>query len=288
MSKTFTLKDVSVSIKTVVLKKMQHVMIYIQSDTKEHELMYSIGCKYKSEKVVKMGTNKDNNLYGIIVGTNGIILECPENKIVNNIIQFLNYVGKCKLKKEQFYGKVGSFKTLNKDLNKLNITIVGKCKTFTKNCIEPKDQAPKITKMLESIANRTITDTPNIENPDFTPCECYEFKSELPDVAILMNDFNVQFKKTSGGMSVCCVCPSIKCQLTTYADVLKNNLKAFKNQCGSFGSDDAKNQEYFKQINVLVEMISDVRGCKVSFKSADECKKSGAEAIKEIKKVFKC
>ena len=262
-------------------------MVYIQVDTKEHDLLFSIGCKYKSEKLVKTGTNKDNNLYGVIVGVNGIILECPENKIINNIVQFLNYAGKCKLKKEQFYGKVGSFKTLNNDLKKLNITVIGKCKTFTKNCIEVEQQPPKITKMLENIEKRTIADIPNIENPDYQNCPCYEFTTELPDIVILMNDCDIQLKKTSGGMSVCCVSDADAHKLVMYSDVLKNNLKAFKSQCGSFGSDEAKNKEFLKQINVIIEAISEVRGFKVSFKSVDDCKKSGAEAIREIKKVFK-
>jgi hypothetical protein len=223
----------------------------------------------------------------MIPGPNGIIINCPENKITNNILQYLIYLSKATIKPNQFYAKSGtktSYSTLLKDIKNLDVTIVGKCKTFTKNCISVSDTVPKMKKLLDSITSIKEVKREDIESK-CEDCKVVNIKASdcaVVDAVVLLGGCCC-IKTTSSGFELCCCCGCCG----TYADTFRAQLKAFRGQFGAIGSKmDAKAKEKCKYVNEMAKMITGVKGSEKSLKE-NEIAKVDMESIKIVKDALK-
>ena len=149
--KTFKNKDFEYTFKACNHKKLPYTVVYIKIDTTENDLLHSLTCKYKMAKLIEAGINPNNFMHETICGKNGIVLYCPENKITNNIVNYIKYLSTESLNQKQMYGKQSSYSKLLKCLKKVTVIVTGKCKTFIKNCML-KDSVKKKKKMMECIA----------------------------------------------------------------------------------------------------------------------------------------
>ena len=290
MSKTFTKGSLSLKFATTPTPKLSSVFMYIHIDTKQNDLLNSLSIKYVKEKTLKLGSNANNNIYNAIPGPNGIVINCPENKITNNILQYLIYLSKATLKPIQFYTNPGTktnYSGFMKDLHNISITIVGKCKTFTKNCIEVSETVPKIQKLLDAISGvfEKAADRENIESK-CEECKMLNIKASncatVDALVLLSNKCCIQ--TTSSGFSICkCGC----CTEELYFDTYRAQLKAFRGQFGAIGSKmDAKAKAKCKYVNEMAKMFTGVKGVEKSLKD-NEITKVDIESIKVVKDALK-
>lgn len=288
-SKSFSKGGISLKFKTEATPKLPSVYMYIKIDTTQKDLLYCLSIKYTNEKLLKFGSHANNNAYNMIPGVNGIVINCPENKITNNILQYITYLKKSQLKPVQFYSSSkGSYSALMKDIDKLDITIVGKCKTFAKNCINVSQTVPKISKLMDSLSAISINKREDIQNPKFEKCEMISVKAgngNVVDAVLLLNACGCcGLKTTSSGFEICkCCC----CGCSNYADTFRAQLKAFRGQFGAIGSKkDAKAKAKCEFIIELGKMITGVKGVEKSMSESDA---SGidAESIKIVKDTLK-
>jgi len=284
-SKTFDGKSISLTISTLPTPKLPSVFMWIKINTSEKDLLYSLSLKYKKEKLLSYGSQANNNAYSFIPGVNGIIINCPENKITNNILQYISYLKKTSLKDCQFYSKsTGNYSTLMKDINKVQIKIIGKCKTFTKNCILVKEKVPKIEKLLQSIDSITPVKRENIKNDKFEECEKISIKASdgnVIDAFVILGNCCCGFRTTPSGFECCkCCC----CCCADFQDTFRSQLKAFRNQFGSIGAKIDKTKCSY--VIELGKMFSGVKGVEKVMKT-DDVAKIDTESIKIIKDVIK-
>jgi len=288
-SKTFTKGTLSLKIHTIPTMKTPCVFMYIKIATSQKDLLYSLSIKYSKEKLLKFGSHANNNAYSMIPGVNGIVISCPENKITNNILQYITYLKKTVLKPSQFYssGK-GNYSTLMKDIDKLDIEIVGKCKTFNKNCIVVSQTVPKISKLLDSITATSINKRDDIENPKFEKCEKVSIKcgnGNTVDAVLLLNNCGCCLQTTSSGFEICKCCGCCGC--LNYADTFRAQLKAFRGQFGAIGKKkDAKAKTKCSFVIELGKMITGVKGVEKIMKD-EEVINIDAESIKIVKDAIK-
>lgn len=259
-TKTFSSGNTSITISTLPTSKIPSAFMFININTKENDLLSALSTKYMNERCLRFVSNARNNAFKMIPGPNGIIINCPENKIVPNIIQYITYLKSATIKKNKFYSKSkGSYSTLVKDLDKFNVKIIGKCKTFTKNCIEPKEQAKKITNMINTLKMTISKERDDINNPDYVE-DYYSITckdSVALDLLVLFGCLPI--KTTKEGISICRSCCGCcgKFDETTF----KAQLKAFRGQFGAIGS--KKDEKAKAKINALIEiskMITKVKG----------------------------
>jgi hypothetical protein len=289
-NKSFSKGGITLKFKTVSTPKSPSVYMYIKIDTSQKDLLYCLSVKYTKEKLLKFGSHANNNAYNMIPGINGIIINCPENKITNNILQYITYLKKTQLKPNQFYssGK-GSYTSLMKDIDKLDITIVGKCKTFSKNCINVSQTVPKISKLMDSISSIAITKREDIQNPKFEKCEMISVKAgngNVVDAVLLLSKCGCcGLRTTSSGFEICkcCCC----CGCLEYADTFRAQLKAFRGQFGAIGSKkDAKAKAKCEFVIELGKMITSVKGVEKTMSDNEACGVD-AESIKIVKDTLK-
>ena len=292
-SKTFNKNGLSLKFYTVATPKLPSVYMYIKIDTNQKDLLHSLSIKYTREKLLKFGSHANNNAYSMIPGVNGIVINCPENKITNNILQYITYLKKAQLKPAQFYssGK-GNYSVLVKDLDKLDITIIGKCKTFSKNCINVSEVVPKISKLMESISAVSINKRDEIQNPKFEKCETISVKAtnaNVVDAVLLLHNCGCGtecgLKTTASGFEICKCCCSCCC--LNYADTFRAQLKAFRGQFGAIGSKkDAKSKAKCEFVCELGKMITGVKGVEKSMKDED-VSSIDSESIAIVKNTIK-
>jgi hypothetical protein len=289
-AKTFSKGSLSLKFHTLPTPKIPAVYMYIKIDTTQKDLLYCLSLKYVKERLLKFGSHANNNAYNMIPGVNGIIINCPENKITNNILQYLTYLKKAQLKPNQFYSaSKGSYSTLMKDIDKIEIMILGKCKTFTKNCIDVSQTVPKISKLLDSISATSINKREDIQNSKFEKCEMISIKAgngNVVDAVLLLHNCGCcGLKTTASGFEICkcCCC----CGCLDYADTFRSQLKAFRGQFGAIGSKkDAKAKAKCSFVIELGKMITGVKGVEKVMKDDEACSVD-ADSIKLVKDTLK-
>lgn len=259
-TKTFSNGSTSITISTMPTTKIPSAFMFININTKENALLSALSTKYMHEKCLKLISNARNNAFKMIPGPNGIIINCPENKIVPNIIQYITYLKSAVVKKNKYFSKSkGSYSNLVKDLDKFNVKIIGKCKTFTKNCIEPKETAKKITTMINTLKLTIAKEREDISNPDFED-NTYNVKCKngvALDLLILFGCLPI--RTTNDGISICRSCGGcVKC---FDESTFKAQLKAFRGQFGAIGSKkDEKAKAKVKSLIEIAKMITKVKG----------------------------
>ena len=293
MSREFKKDKYSVKFTAIHQKKIPYCFMYIKLNTSEKDLLLSLNMKFKLEKLNQNAINPNNSIINCIIGTNGIVVGCIENKITSIIAQYINYLTKTNVKPKQLYGSKGNYKKLEESLFKFEVYIIGKCKNFIKNNIDASGESSKIKMLFKQLSSRVIKDRTVVENPKYDsskmPAVQYNCsKSQLVDViasykdaAIVANYTNAQLKV---GIVSCASCPCWK----LYSDALKGYLKTFKSQCGSYGtpSDDAKwkakRDTIFKSINMISFMITDVRNVKSEYQNPDDLKQVDSMSVQLI------
>ena len=292
--RVFTSGKYKYSFETTFARKIPYCLVYIKINTSEKHLLFSLGLRFKEEKLLQLGSNPNNGMYNCIPGINGIVIMCPENRITNCVIQFISYLSKTQLNPDQMCGK-GDYKKLESSLFDVSVKIVGKCKTFTKNCID-KSGSTKMENMMKSISSRTINDKRDvIEEKTKSECCTREYKcnsSQAVDIIVSYKNCPIIVSKTKDGINVECCCCCYGSEWKTYRGVLRGYLKAFKSQCGSYGKPAAndngqkkwkqKCNEIFDGVNCIAEMITDVRGVKFSYSKQDELKQVDSSSVRLI------
>lgn len=291
MSRTFDHKDYSYKCKATVHKKMPYVVVYVKIKTSEKDLLSSLAYMYKREKLLRVGCNANNLLINVVTGPNGIVLMCPENKIVNNISLFIQYISKTELKSNQFYGTKGSYNKLEEDLKHVDIHIVGKCKTFIKNKLEKDSDA--IKKMMVSIVDRNVKKREDIMRSDFVDnqwrqIECSE--EEALDIIVSFQDKYLEVVKISNGYKFKYRGAS---NWKTYGGTIRSLLKTYRGQSGSPGSPSSNDKDGKKwkekcgsildAVNEVSYCISDVRGTPCKYKDMDMIKTVNSKSVVFIK-----
>ena len=302
ISASTTLKDRSCEVKVSTLhnKKLQASVCYIEFDTSETSLLGLLLSKYAFEKCVKCGVNTASQIYTAIPGKNGIVLVCPENKLTQNITILYNYLQKAKLTSAQAkFCTDGNYKKLSGDIKKFEVTITGKCKTFTAAL---QNKAPKIDRMIKSIgAVEPNASRENCGNGSVEQCSVEFDAGEDPQTTMLyasifMGDTPCVISKSGQNIKLTLIGCSANCVLQSkllFKDTLQTKVKGFLGQSGACGSPSAndkggsKYNEKCKEIlacqNELAGVFSSVRGFKFSFKNKDELKKVNTEALACVK-----
>jgi len=292
MTKTFTKGSLSLKFSTTPTPKLSSVFMYIHIDTKQNDLLESLSIKYVKEKTLKLGSNANNNIYNATPGQNGIVINCPENKITNNILQYLIYLSKATIKPTQFYAKSGTktnYSSFIKDLHNISINIIGKCKTFTKNCISVPSTVPKMQKLLDAISTvfSKNNDREDIEAKGCEECKVISIKASpcaTVDALVLLNN-SCCIKTTSSGFDIICCCGC--CGYSNYMDTYRAQLKAFRGQFGAIGSKgDAKAKAKCRYVNEMAKIFTGVKGVEKSLKD-NEIVKVDVESIKVVKDALK-
>ena len=299
INKTFKFKNYEYLFKAYHHKKLPYTIVYIKINTTEKDLLHSLTYKYKMEKLIEVGINSNNFMHETIVGKNGIVLYCPENKITNNIINYIKYLSTATLNSKQLFGKSGSYSKLVNSLKKVEIIITGKCKTFIKNCML-KDSAPKMQKMMESIASKTDKERDDITNDKYDPSmfksieiECNE--ENALDIIIIFGTGCVEVEKHGSKYKFTYDHHDVM-KYKNYVGALRGLLKAFRGQAGAIGSPATNdtNQKKFKEkcndimesVNTVAYCISDVRGCPCKYKNPESLKTVDSNSVKYITSLF--
>ena len=281
--KTFKLNNYEYTFNVQRQKKLPYAVVYIKINTNEKELLFSLNMRYKSDKLLQCGINPNNFMYNCIVGINGIILHVPENKIVNNVTNYIKFLSSTQLNSKQLYGSKGSYSNLEKSLNKITIYVTGKCQTFLKNNLL-KDSM-KIPNMLKSISERNVKEKNEITNDKFES-KSFEFEAtdeELIDVNVMMESKSCYFTKNNDKYNLYFF-DSFE---GNYSSSLRGLLKAFKTLSGTIGSNDEKNKEIMKTINFLTFCYTDVRGIGLKYKNLDEIKNINSNSIRIFTNIMK-
>ena len=297
--KTFKNKSFEYTFKACHHKKLPYTVVYIKIDTTEQDLLHSLTCKYKMSKLIEAGINTNNFMHETICGRNGIVLYCPENKITNNVSNYIKYLSTESLTPKQFYGKHGSYSKLLPSLKKVTVYVTGKCKTFIKNCML-KDSVPKMDKLMECIATKNDKQRDDIKNDKFDISQFKVAELECSEENAL--DINVIFgtkcldvsKKGSKYKFIYDECDIS--EYKNYVGVLRGLLKFFRGQAGAVGSPAAndvgqkkykeKCKEIMNSVNALAFCISDVRGCACSYKTIESLKNVDSNSVKCITSLF--
>lgn len=297
MTKIFNEQGYKYTINASYCPKLPSVTVYIKIDTAEKNLLLSLNKKFKNEKLLVTSANGNNGISNMIIGTNGLVFNSPENKFTSVVSQYISYLSKTVVKPNQFCAQkdsVGKYSELEKSLKTVTVTVVGKCKTFIKNSIDKESN--KIGNMMKAIIDRKVKDRKDVVSNGACFHECTQecvhgyqcSDSQAVDIISAYKQEDILVTKTPGGIKVCGCFPT---NWKVYSDVLRGYLKSFKSQAGSYGSpaanDDGKKwkskcDEIFSGINLIAFAISDVRGHGVMYKEQDELKIVDSISVKLI------
>lgn len=285
MSKTIKKDDYEYSIRATFAKKIPFCIVYIKIKTSEKDLLFSLNNKFKVEKLLYAGCNGLNGIMKVVCGTNGIVISCPENKITSVIQQYISYLSKTELKPKQLFGEKGNYNDLEKGLKHVEIHIVGKCKTFIKNCLG-KEESNKIKNMMAGIVGRNVKERKPVQNDKYNKnleekeIKCTE--SQAVDYVIACRDKNIKINYGSGKLTVkfigCCPNCGSCCCGCCYTDTVRAYLKSFKTQCGNGSDADVT----FDCINQIAWCYTDCRGYGLKYKNKEELKTVDSESVKLI------
>lgn len=295
-TKSFTEKSYTYKFTALHHKKLPYAVLYIKIDTTEKDLLFSLNCKFKSDKLLTVGTNTNNFMINCIAGTNGVVIYTPENRITNNVINYIKYLSTATVSAKQLYGTKGSYSKLLSSLKKVEVYVTGKCKTFIKNCI--LKESPKMTNMMKSIEMKKDKDRKDIEDEKYTPVfksiEVDSSNIELLDILVSFDTKSLQVFKSGSKFIIKYL---DKPDYSNYVGSIRGILKAFRGQdgaCGSPASNDegqkkykAKCKEILESVNMVAFCISDVRGVSCKYSNTDDLKEVSSNSVKLITEIMK-
>lgn len=294
--KTFSGKNTKVTFHSKFIKTLPTTIVYIKLDTSEKDLLYSLAYQFKLAKYSTYGCNNNNRILGCTVGEHGIVMNCPENKIINVVLQFITHLERSVLKNDQFmcrHSTKGNYKELEKAICDFDVYVYGKCKTFIKNCILKQD-ANKMVNMIKSLESRIIKDRDTIEvkeismKPVFeTPISCGDV--EVKDLYYALKELDCMVSFSNGTFQVYHKCRNCICNICWkyYSKELRDYLKSIRNVAGMPSSDATKNKKLLEDLNNLLYCYFDVKGLKLSYKDIEEVKKIENSSLQLIKQMCK-
>lgn len=303
VSHSTTLKDSGVEIKISTLhnKKMQASVLYVDFSTSEKSLLGLLLAKYASERCVQTGINCATQIYSAIAGQTSIALMVPENKLTQNIMVLYGYLQKAKLTSQQAkHCTDGSYKKLSNDIKHFDVTITGKCKTFT---VALQNKAPKIDRLIKSLGaiepntSRESAASGDGKLPSIEFEGGDDINTTMMYTSIAMGEIPCTITKSGSNVKVTLIdgitCPCIVAHKLLFKDTLQAKVKGFLGQSGACGSPSAndkggsKYSEKCKGImecqNELAAIYSGVRGFSFSFKNKDELKKVNSDSVAKVK-----
>ena len=278
MSKLFKGKQFNIKISTTYMKKIPFVILYIKINTSENDLLFYLTKQYKSERLGSIAINPINCAFSMIAGVNGLIVECPENKIVQNITQYINYLCKSVIKPIMYYSdKKGSYKKLVNDLKNIELNIVGKCKTFIKNNIDK--ESTKIPKLLNSLDTIQIKEREDVEHKCGKKCECCDLCkmcTELNDVEkidliMLLGDSDFIVSSQKNKICVCGFC-DVCSKLHQQSKIISSKLKIYRTLTKDLD-----------EMNKLIYLFTNLRGLELKFDKTFDFDSSVVKKILESK-----
>ncbi len=152
-----------------------------------------------------------------------------------------------------------------------------------------KKDVPKINNMLKSLDAIPEKKREDIVNDKFEDPEEIVYDSsetQAVDVVASFKCSDISISYSSGKLKVKLFSPCMCWK--AYGDALKTHLKAFRGQCGSYGSPSGDKKKYadkvdeiYAGVNGIAEMITEVRGAKLSYKK-DDLKSVDGESVKLI------
>lgn len=294
--KSFSGKNVKVNFHAKYIKTLPNPVVYIKLNTNEKDLLFSLSYQFKLAKFSPIGCNNNNRITGCIVGENGIVINCPENKIVNIILQYIAYLERSTLKGDQFmcrHSTKGSYQGISKAIENFDVYIYGKCKTFIKNCILKQD-ASKMNNMIKSLETRTIKERGTVEAKEISmkpvlekPISCNA--SEVMDLFFAIKDIDCMVSYESGSFQLYNRCANCLCALPwkSFNKELRDYLKSVRNVAGMPGSDPNKNKNILEDLNRFIYCYLDVRNMKGEFKNIEEVKKIESNSLGLIRQMCK-
>ena len=264
IKRTFQSKDLKLNFTSLVNNKINFNYMYIKINTTQNLLLKSLTTKFKFDMT------DPKILLGSIPGKNGIIIKCVDKRIVTNILKFTTYLKRTQLKAKQILGEGKiDYAQLMKDMKEINITIIGNCKTFTKNNLIPKETSKKINVLINGITKiepkdrEAITSTNVIEYIPYTKLSSVQ----CVDMSIIFKCCNFEINGTTINIEKC------HCsKLAMYSDTFKSQLKSFRQQFGGISANDDKNDKKHDMINcvmILSQMFTDLKGSKHSLQFSD-------------------
>lgn len=275
MSKAFKGKKFDVKVSATPIKKLPFVIMYIKINTAEKDLLHCLSKQYKLERLASVGVNPINGAISMIAGVNGLTVECPENKIVKNITQYMNYLAKAVVKPACYLGeKKGSYKKLSEDMKSFEISVVGKCKTFLKNLEDPK--STKIPKLLKSLDTIQFKERPDIEHKCSKKCcckcvkECCFKVDEREAIDVVMMLESCDCKATFDKSTLCVKCRGECCCKCCCSKIIASKLGMYRRLTTDL-----------KEMNAFVHVFCDVRGLKLKFEKNFDLDKSVVTKIVE-------
>ncbi len=294
--KTFQGKNVKVTFHSKFIKTLPTCVVYVKLDTTEKDLLYSLAYQFKLSKYMEFGCNNNNRILGCSVGENGIVMNCPENKIINVVLQFITHLERSVLKNDQFlcrHSTKGDYKKFEKAIENFDVYVYGKCKTFVKNCILKSD-SNKMVNMIKSLESRIVKDRPAIEVKELSmkpvldeALKCSQ--TEAMDIFYSLKNSDCSIVYESGKLQIYNRCPNcLSCiHWKAYSKELRDYLKSIRYVAGTPGSDQAKNKPILENLNKLLFCYFDVQGLKFEYKSIDQVKNIENSALQMIKQLCK-
>lgn len=277
MSKLFKGKQFNIKISTTYMKKIPFVILYIKINTSENDLLFYLTKQYKSERLGSVAVNPINCAFSMIAGVNGLIVECPENKIIQNITQYINYLCKSVIKPIMYCSdKKGSYKKLVNDLKNFEINIVGKCKTFIKNNIDK--ESTKIPKLLNSLDTIQIKEREDVEHKCGKKCECCELCKmcvelndvEKIDLIMLLGDSDFIISSQKNKICICGLC-DVCSKLHQQSKIISSKLKIYRTLTKDLD-----------EMNKLIYLFTNLRGLELKFDKTYEFDSSIIKKLSEI------
>lgn len=266
LKRSFQSKNLKLNFNAIFNNKIPYIYMFIKIDTKETLLLKSISYKYHHD------FTDHKIILDSIPGKNGIIIQCIDKRITSNILKYISYLKRCQLKTKQILGSGKcDYSALVKDLNNIDITLIGNCRTFIKNNLHEsvKETSKKIDNLLNAINHieakprDTITSDNIIDVATFTKLS----NIQIIDMSIIFKDCDIEISGDTFKITKC------KCgKLGTYSDTFKSQLKFFRQQFGGISASDEKNAKKKDMINcviVLSQMFTELKGSKHSLTFKD-------------------
>lgn len=240
-----------------VARKFSQCMIFIEINTSEKMLLFSINRKFKAEKCLSnIALNPNNQISGCYIGEGGIIITCPEAKICTNIIQYMNYINKCQLKPKQYFSdKESDYVKFHRDINNVNIHILGHCKTFIKNHLSQSSKKIEVLeKSLTSLPDKTCS---NVVNKSFKleNLHSIEFDDKvIIETLVLLKSHDYFFSGKEIKLISC------NCSQKIYKDTYRSVLKSFATSVGTYGKEPASGDKkaYEEKVSMVKNALNDL------------------------------
>jgi hypothetical protein len=287
------LKGGSIKITATHNKKHQSSIVFIEFDTSQKDLLIMLLQKYVTEKCMIGGINMNTGIYNYIIGENGIMVICPENKITQNISILYGYLLKAEVSKMQQKYIDGNYGKLVSDIKSFKVTITGKCKGFIKAL---HDGAGKLDRLVAFINNAIAKKREAFTKTDEVKILIPFDGGDISQLYLSVIMGNIPFSFSGKNIRFYFVedIENAK-KIFKFKNSFQGRIKTFLSQSGSPGSpskNDKGGVKYKAKIenildcqNKLASILSSIRGGKSVKLELADIKKVDSDAMSIVKSV---